>query len=103
TVVPAQPGAITPDRVRAVTHSGGPLLVLGGAGTGSSDALVGRFAHLVAQGEAPESILLLTRSAAAADRLRARVEDALGDRPYEELPVMSFSAMSARLLQDEAL
>ena len=101
--MPAQPGAITPDRVRAVTHSGGPLLVLGGAGTGSSDALVGRFAHLVAQGEAPESILLLTRSAAAADRLRARVEDALGDRPYEELPVMSFSAMSARLLQDEAL
>jgi DNA helicase II / ATP-dependent DNA helicase PcrA len=103
--VPASPGAITrqspQDRVAA--HRGGPLLVLGGAGSGRTQTLIARFAALVADGVAPEEILLLTRGAAAAESLRARVEDALGDRPYEELPVMPIHGMCARLLRDEAL
>jgi len=76
---------------------------VGGAGSGRTWALVARFAALVERGVAPESILLLTRSATAADALRARVEDALGDRPYEELPVMPIHGLCARLLRDEAL
>ena len=84
-------------------HRGGPLLVLGGAGSGRTQTLVDRFAALVAAGTAPEEILLLTRSAAAAEALRARVEDALGDRPFEELPVLPIHGMCARLLHDEAL
>jgi DNA helicase-2/ATP-dependent DNA helicase PcrA len=94
---------LTPDQARAVGHRGGPLLVLGGAGSGRTQTLVERFAHLVARGTAPEAILLLTRTASAADALRARVEDALGDRPFEELPVLPIHAMCARLLRDEAL
>jgi DNA helicase II / ATP-dependent DNA helicase PcrA len=86
-----------------VSPHGGPLLVLGGAGTGRTATLVTRFAHLVAQGTAPEAILLLTRTAAAADALRARVEDALGDRAYEELPVLPLHGMCAQLLREEAL
>jgi len=86
-----------------VHHRGGPLLVLGGAGSGRTQTLVDRFAALVAAGTAPEEILLLTRSAAAAEALRARVEDALGDRPFEELPVLPIHGMCARLLHDEAL
>jgi DNA helicase-2/ATP-dependent DNA helicase PcrA len=103
--VPASPKAFTPEegRARVVQHRSGPLLVLGGAGSGRTQALVDRFAHLVAGGAAPESILLLTRTAAAADALRARVESALGDRPFEELPVFPVHGMCARLLRDEAL
>ncbi len=101
--MPADPGAVTPEQARVVRHDGGPLLILGGAGTGRSGALVARFARLVADGTAPESILVLTRTAAAADALRSRIEDALGDRPFEELPVLPFHAMGARLLRDEAL
>jgi DNA helicase-2/ATP-dependent DNA helicase PcrA len=88
---------------RAVGHRGGPLLVLGGAGSGRTQTLVARFADLVGSGVAPEEILLLTRTGAAAEALRARVEDALGDRPFEELPVMPLHGMCARLLRDEAL
>jgi DNA helicase-2/ATP-dependent DNA helicase PcrA len=87
----------------AVGHRGGPLLVLGGAGSGRTQTLVARFAGLVASGVAPEEVLLLTRTGAAAESLRARVEDALGDRPFEELPVMPLHGMCARLLRDEAL
>ena len=109
--MPASPGAITPEdrettaspQARAVAHRGGPLLVLGGAGSGRTQTLVARFAGLVASGTAPEEILLLTRTAAAAEALRARVEDALGDRPFEELPVLPIHGMCARLLRDEAL
>jgi DNA helicase-2/ATP-dependent DNA helicase PcrA len=107
--VPASPGAITPEdrsptaRQRIADHRGGPLLVLGGAGSGRTQTLIDRFAGLVAAGTAPEEILLLTRTAAAAEALRARVEDALGDRPFEELPVLPIHGMCARLLRDEAL
>jgi DNA helicase-2/ATP-dependent DNA helicase PcrA len=90
-------------RERVANHRGGPLLVLGGAGSGRTQTLVERFAGLVASGTAPEEILLLTRTAAAAEALRARVEDALGDRPFEELPVLPIHGMCARLLRDEAL
>ena len=46
---------------------------------------------------------MLTRSAAAAESLRARVEDAMGDRAFEDLPVLPIHGMCARLLRDEAL
>ncbi|QEC46608.1 ATP-dependent helicase [Baekduia soli] len=95
--------ALTADQQGAVDHRGGPLVILGGAGSGRTQALVARFAALVAEGVAPEDILLLTRTAAAADALHARVHDALGDRPFEELPVLPVHGMCARLLRDEAL
>lgn len=106
--MPAESGAITPEsaaaaQARAVSHGRGPLLVLGGAGSGRTGVLVARFAALVAGGAAPEEILVLTRSAAAAESLRARVEDAMGDRAFEDLPVLPIFGMCARLLRDEAL
>jgi DNA helicase II / ATP-dependent DNA helicase PcrA len=97
------PDGLSDDQLRAVAHPAGPLLVTGGGGTGKTSILVARFAHLVEQGAAPEHVLLLTESGAAAEALRGRVEDALGGRPYEELSVLSFRACSARLLHDEAL
>ena len=92
---------LTDSQREAVTHAGGPLLVLAGAGTGKTRTLVARFEWLVDQGAAPESILVLTFSTAAADELRGRIEDAI-DRPYEELAVSTIHAFCAGLLHDEA-
>jgi DNA helicase-2/ATP-dependent DNA helicase PcrA len=66
-------GGLTDAQRRAASHPGGPLLVLGGAGTGKTRTLLARFAWLTAQGERPESILVLTGRDAAAERLRAAV------------------------------
>ena len=85
----------------AVEHGGGPLLVLGGAGTGKTTALVERFVRL-AQADRPEAVLALTVGEAAADALRERIEDRLL-RAYEELTVTTFGGLCARLLRDEAL
>jgi DNA helicase-2/ATP-dependent DNA helicase PcrA len=94
---------LTPAQQEAVTHPGGPLLVLGGAGTGKTRTLVERFAWLVANGTAPEAILVLTFSAPAADDLRERLEVRVAAALSEELSVTTFHGFCARLLHDEAI
>ena len=86
----------------AVTHPGGPLIVVAGAGTGKTRTLTRRLAWLVEQGSAPDEILALTFSSAAAAEMRERVESLI-QAPYEELHVDTFHAFCSRLLQDEAL
>lgn len=44
----------------AVMHTNGPALVIAGAGTGKTRTLIFRLARLIEDGNAPESILLLT-------------------------------------------
>jgi DNA helicase-2/ATP-dependent DNA helicase PcrA len=47
----------TPRQLEAITHAGGPLLVVGGAGTGKTTVLCERFAWLAREGGlTPESI-----------------------------------------------
>jgi DNA helicase-2/ATP-dependent DNA helicase PcrA len=93
----------TPAQLEAVTHPGGPLLVLGGAGTGKTTVLCDRFAWLVReQGLAPESILTLTVSQAGADALRERLESGL-DGGFEEVTVTTVHGFCAHVLHDEAL
>ena len=92
---------LTTAQARAVAHPDGPLLVLGGAGSGKTTVLAQRFAWLVEQQHAaPESILVLAPSAAGAAALRRAVEDALL-RPYEELAIHSVRDFCARLLREE--
>ncbi len=92
---------LTPAQARAVTHTGGPLLVLGGAGSGKTTVLAHRFAWLVAHGRcAPEAILALTPAEAGAAELRRAVEAEL-DGPYEELAIHSVRGFCVRLLREE--
>src|SRR5215211_2954812 len=86
----------------AVTHPGGPLIVVAGAGTGKTRALTRRFAWLVDEGAAPDEILALTFSSPAAAEMRERLE-ALIEAPYEELHMATFHSFCSQLLQDEAL
>ncbi len=85
-----------------VTHSGGPLLVVAGPGTGKTRALTDRFAWLVDQGTSADCILALASSEPAAGQMRERIEVLL-DAPYEELNVFTFQSFCVSLLRDEAL
>ncbi|MGB6449125.1 MAG: ATP-dependent helicase, partial [Steroidobacteraceae bacterium] len=69
---------------RAVTHGealpekglkSGPLLIVAGAGTGKTDTLAHRVAHLVVHGVDPARILLLTFTRRAALEMRRRARD----------------------------
>jgi DNA helicase II / ATP-dependent DNA helicase PcrA len=77
---------------RAVEHdaaeldcgAGGPLLVIAGAGSGKTNTLAHRVAHLIVNGADPRRILLMTFSRRAAAEMTKRVErisrKALGEK-----------------------
>jgi DNA helicase-2/ATP-dependent DNA helicase PcrA len=87
---------------RVVEHAAGPLLVRGPAGSGKSAALGARVAALAAAGTPPEHVLVLTRSRAAAVRLRERIETLITGA-YEELWVGTYEAIAERLLRENAV
>ncbi|HKG39738.1 MAG TPA: ATP-dependent DNA helicase [Conexibacter sp.] len=99
---PAALEGLSPAQRTAAAHAGGPLLIVGGAGSGKTRTLVARFAWLVEQGEAPEAILMLARSERAADALRRQVEEGIAG-PYEALAVTTVHDLCARLLREHAL
>src|ERR1700722_2331961 len=53
----------------------GPLLIIAGAGTGKTNTLAHRVAHLVMNGVDPGRILMLTFSRRAAQEMRRRARD----------------------------
>lgn len=54
--------------------SGGPLLIIAGAGSGKTNTLAHRVAHLIVNGADPRRILLMTFSRRAASEMSRRVE-----------------------------
>jgi DNA helicase-2/ATP-dependent DNA helicase PcrA len=64
---------LNPQQHAAATFGDGPLLVVAGAGTGKTRALVYRVAHLLGRGVPPHRILLLTFTRRAAQEMLGRV------------------------------
>ena len=79
-------------------HEQGALLVLGAAGSGRTEALARRLSRLVSQGRRP---LVLSRSAAASNRIRVRAEETI-ETAYEELVVHTHPVAAARILREHA-
>jgi len=71
---------LNPQQRRAVEHGGsslgeaGPLLIIAGAGSGKTNTLAHRVAHLIAQGADPRRMMLLTFSRRAASEMERRVQ-----------------------------
>src|SRR2546421_12327298 len=88
---------LVPVQREAVTHRGGPLLVLGAAGAGKTAVIEARFRWLADSGSRVERIAVVVPSRARADALRARLESGL-DRGYEELFVLDPVGLAAVIL-----
>ena len=65
---------LNPAQREAVTHAGGPLLIVAGAGTGKTTTLASRVVWLLSEGVRPERMLLLTFSRRAAREMTSRAE-----------------------------
>ncbi len=90
---------------RAVTHQGGPLLVLAGAGTGKTRTLVARAAWLRgAQGVPASRILLLTFTRRAASDMLARAAAGSGDSAggSERICGGTFHAIAHKIIRQHA-
>jgi DNA helicase-2/ATP-dependent DNA helicase PcrA len=103
---------------RAVEHGVGagmtdtaPLLVIAGAGSGKTNTLAHRVAHLIAGGTDPRRILLLTFSRRAAAEMTRRAERILTEVMRANATIMiealswagTFHGIGARLLREYAL
>ncbi|MPR10468.1 UvrD-helicase domain-containing protein [Microvirga tunisiensis] len=110
---------LNPEQRRAVEHgvtdgrdptSTRPLLVIAGAGSGKTNTLAHRVAHLIVNGADPRRILLLTFSRRAAAEMARRVERIAGQVLGQSASVMTdaltwagtFHGIGARLLRDYA-
>ena len=88
--------------MKAVTHPGGPLLVVAGAGSGKTRVLTHRIAWLVREkGLSPFAILAITFTNKAADEMRSRVARLVG-RVAERMWVSTFHSACVRILRREA-
>jgi len=108
---PAYLARLNPEQRTAVEHDGsGPLLIIAGAGSGKTNTLAHRVAHLVLGGADPRRILLLTFSRRAAAEMGRRVErivdQALGLQSGAGRAALqwsgTFHAIGARLLREYA-
>ncbi|MEU1885016.1 PD-(D/E)XK nuclease family protein [Micromonospora rifamycinica] len=102
-----RPGGRRPDPLQAevVAHTDGPMLVLGGPGTGKTGTLVEAVAARVAEGVDPERLLVLTFGRRQATGLRHRIEARIaadGHRVLREPLVRTFPAYAFGLLRRAA-
>jgi DNA helicase-2/ATP-dependent DNA helicase PcrA len=109
---------LNPEQRRAVEHGvggagdclAGPLLIIAGAGSGKTNTLAHRVAHLIVSGVDPRRILLMTFSRRAATEMARRVEricsqvhGAGAGATTDALTwAGTFHAIGARLLRDYA-
>ncbi len=107
---------LNPQQRRAAEHGvgagegGGPLLVIAGAGSGKTNTVAHRVAHLILQGADPRRILLMTFSRRAASEMARRVAricaQVLGSKGATTGDALAwagtFHGIGARLLRDHA-
>ena len=108
-------GKLNAEQRLAVMHGdggvAGPLLIIAGAGSGKTNTLAHRVAHLIVRGADPRRILLMTFSRRAAAEMTKRVERIAGEVLGRDAAVVTdaltwagtFHGIGARLLRDYAL
>ncbi|MBI4341089.1 MAG: ATP-dependent helicase [Candidatus Omnitrophica bacterium] len=95
-------GELTAAQREAVLHTGAPLLIIAGAGTGKTTVISRRIAWLLRDGGArPDEILALTFTEKAAAEMEERV-DLLVPYGYMEVALRTFHAFGDQLLREHA-
>ena len=93
---------LNPRQREAACAGGAPLLIVAGAGTGKTNTLAHRVAHLVLQGAAPEKILLLTFTRRAALEMTRRASRIVAEEVRKDVRLPwsgTFHSVANRLIR----
>ncbi|CAL1135202.1 unnamed protein product, partial [Cladocopium goreaui] len=91
--------SLNPSQRKAVCAKvAGPQLIIAGAGSGKTTVLTERLAWLVKEGVDPSKVLLLTFTKNAAEEMKQRAQDLVGDRAGDVL-ACTFHSFCARVLR----
>lgn len=83
---------------QAATHSGTPVIIVAGPGTGKTRTLTARIAHRIQQGTDPRTILAITFTNQAAAEMRHRLQSLLGNERAEKISVFTFHALALHIV-----
>jgi len=93
---------LNPEQRAAVLHTGSPLLIVAGAGSGKTRVLAHRIAHQLATGRVrPSQVLAITFTNKAAAEMRERVATLVGPAA-RAMWVSTFHSACVRILRREA-
>ncbi len=89
------------EQKEAAAHTGTPLAIVAGPGTGKTRTLTVRIAHLIEKKRVdPSSILAVTFTNRAAEEMRERLHDLLGADRSANITVGTFHQLGASLLRE---
>jgi DNA helicase-2/ATP-dependent DNA helicase PcrA len=94
------PGYLTEQQKEAILHQDSPLLIIAGPGSGKTEVIAWRVAHLVQSGcVLPENVLAVTFTEKAALNLKDRIQQKLQDINVESMQVSTIHSFAALLLR----
>jgi len=92
---------LNPEQRRAANQIDGPMMVIAGAGSGKTKVLTYRIANLIDNGVSPFNILSLTFTNKAAEEMKSRISELIGEANSRNIWMGTFHSVFARILRIE--
>src|SRR5690349_18870748 len=91
---------LTPQQYTAATEIDGPMMVIAGPGTGKTQVLSARIAHiLTTSGVEPENVLVLTFTESGTVAVRKRLQSMIGNAAYY-VNIFTFHSFAQSIIEN---
>ena len=91
---------LTDEQQVIVNHVNGNAVVVAGAGSGKTKCLIERTAKLIEDGVPPGSILVFTFTKKAANEIKKRLADRLGEEKAEAVTACTIHSLAIKIIRE---